>query len=100
MAPCGYSNELCVLWVCGSDQAAGCDGTRLPALLLPGLGAAVQRARRRRAEPDLPASDLIAFVVLCRLRYRLTLRDLSEILALRGIKVSSDRAAKQIDERD
>ena len=33
-------------------------------------------------------SDIIAFVVFCRLRYRLTLRDLSEILALRGIKAS------------
>jgi len=33
-------------------------------------------------------SDVIAFVVFCRLRYRLTLRDLSEILALRGIEVS------------
>ena len=34
------------------------------------------------------ASDVIAFVVLCRLCYRLTLRDLSETLALRGIEVS------------
>ncbi len=33
-------------------------------------------------------SRIIAFVVFCRLRYRLTLRDLSEILLLRGIKVS------------
>ncbi len=33
-------------------------------------------------------SDIIAFVMFCRLRYRLTLRDLSEILALRGIEVS------------
>ena len=33
-------------------------------------------------------SDIIAFVVFCRLRYRLTLRDLSEILAMRGIVVS------------
>jgi putative transposase len=28
-------------------------------------------------------SDVIVFVVFCRLRYRLTLRDLSEILLLR-----------------
>ena len=35
-------------------------------------------------------SDVIAFVVFCRLRYRLTLRDLSEILALRGIEVSHE----------
>jgi putative transposase len=30
-------------------------------------------------------SDIIAFVVFCRLRYRLTLRDLSEIMLLRGL---------------
>jgi hypothetical protein len=35
-------------------------------------------------------SDVIAFVVFCRLRYRLTLRDLSEILLLRGIVVSHE----------
>jgi putative transposase len=34
-----------------------------------------------------PANDIIAFVVFCRLRYRLTLRDLTELLLLRGIKV-------------
>ena len=33
-------------------------------------------------------SDVIAFVVFCRLRYRLTLQDLSEIMMLRGIEVS------------
>ncbi len=35
-------------------------------------------------------SDIIAFAVFCRLRYRLTLCDLSEILALRGIEVSHE----------
>ena len=35
-------------------------------------------------------SDVIAFVVFCLLRYRLILRDLSEILALRGIEVSHE----------
>jgi putative transposase len=35
-------------------------------------------------------SDIIAVVVFCRLRYRLTLRDLSEIMALRGIEVSHE----------
>ncbi len=33
---------------------------------------------------------MIAFVVFCRLRYRLTLRDLSEIMALRGLEVSHE----------
>ena len=32
-------------------------------------------------------SDIVAFVVFCRLRYRLTLRDLSEIMLLRGFTV-------------
>lgn len=35
-------------------------------------------------------SDVIAFVVFCRLRYRLTLRDLSEIMLLRGFTVSHE----------
>ena len=35
-------------------------------------------------------SEVIAFVVFCRLRYRLTLRDLSEIMALREIEVSHE----------
>jgi transposase-like protein len=35
-------------------------------------------------------SDFIAFVVFCRLRYRLTLRDLSKILLLRGFTVSHE----------
>ena len=34
------------------------------------------------------SSEIIAFMVFCRLRYRLTLRDLSEIMALRGIGLS------------
>ncbi len=35
-------------------------------------------------------SDIIAFVVFCRLRYRLTLRDLSEIMLLREFTVSHE----------
>jgi len=35
-------------------------------------------------------SDIIAFVVFCRLRYKLTLRDLSEIMLLRGFTVSHE----------
>lgn len=47
----------------------------LPDVLLPGLRATVQRAQRRRAEADLSAGDIIAFMVFCRPRYRLTLRN-------------------------
>ncbi len=35
-------------------------------------------------------SDIIAFVVFCSLRYRLTMRDLSEIMALRGSGVNHE----------
>ena len=35
-------------------------------------------------------NDIIAFVVFCRRHFRLTLRDLSEIMALRGIEVSHE----------
>jgi putative transposase len=35
-------------------------------------------------------SDIIVFVVFCRLRYRLTLRDLNEIMALRGLEGSHE----------
>jgi transposase-like protein len=35
-------------------------------------------------------SDIIAFVLFCRLRYRLTLQDLSEIMLLRGFTVSHE----------
>ena len=79
-----------MLWVCGRDGAAGGDGAGLPSVPLPCLRAAVQRAQRRRAEPDCLPGDVIAFVVFCRLRYRLTLRDLSEIMALRGLEVSHE----------
>lgn len=35
-------------------------------------------------------SEIIAFVVFCRLRYRLTLRDLSKIMVLREIQASHE----------
>ena len=35
-------------------------------------------------------SDIIAFVMFCRLRYRLPLSGLSQILALRGIQASHE----------
>jgi putative transposase len=45
-------------------------------------------------------SDVIALVVLWRLRYKLSLRDLTEMFLLRGIVFSHGRAVKQIDGRD
>jgi putative transposase len=37
-----------------------------------------------------PHCGILAFVVFCRLRYRLTLRDLGEIMLLRGFTVSHE----------
>ena len=54
-----------------------------------GLAGGSSPSAARACRTCLP-SDLIALVVLCRLRYRLTLRDLSKILALRGIEVSHE----------
>jgi len=48
-----------------------------------------ERSRGVLNRTSLP-SDIIALVVFCRLRYRLTLRDLSEILLLRGFTVSHE----------
>ena len=49
----------------------------------------VRGYRRFRCRACLP-SDVTAFAVFCRSRYRLTLRDLSEIMALRRIKISHE----------
>ena len=40
-------------------------------------------------------NGVIAFVLFCRLRYRLTLRDLSEIMALLGIKSVTRRSGTE-----
>ena len=57
---------------------------------MPRLRKAVQRAQQRVLNRASLPSDIIAFVVFCRLRYRLTLRDLSEIMLLRGFTVSHE----------
>jgi putative transposase len=44
-------------------------------------------------------SDIIAFVVFYRLRYRMALRDMSEILLLRGIGVSHEAVRARASER-
>ncbi|NPD69559.1 hypothetical protein HN018_27795 (plasmid) [Lichenicola cladoniae] len=52
------------------------------------LWAAVERAQQRVLKQISLPSDIIAFVVFCRRRYRLTQRDSLEILALRGTEVT------------
>ena len=83
-----------MLWLAGGDGTLGPQRPGLSPVPSPGLRQAVRRTQRRGAEPELPASDIIAFVVFCRLRYRLTLRVLSEILLLRGFTVSHETIRK------
>jgi hypothetical protein len=48
-------DELCALWIGSGGGAAGGHRTWLPAVPLPRLREAVQRAQRWGAEPELPA---------------------------------------------
>ena len=75
------------LWLGGGDRAARPDSTRLSSVPVPGLRPVRSDGILNRA--SLP-SDIIGFAVFCRLRYRLTLRDLSEIMLLRGFTVSHE----------
>ena len=83
-------DKLRRLWLGGGDRAARPDSTRLSSVPVPGLRQTVQRTQRRCPQSTSLPSDVIAFVVFCRLRYRLTLRDLSKIMLLRGFTVSHE----------
>ncbi len=96
----GYRDELRLLWLCGRDGAAGGHGAGLSPLPRLDLRRQFNECRAGVLDRTCLPSDIIAFVVFCRLRYRLTPCCLSEIIALRGIEVSHDQAAKQIDGRN
>ncbi len=81
---------LCLLWLCWRDGAARGHGQRLSPVPLSDCGRQFnERSGGVLNRSSLP-SDVAAFVVFCRLRSRLMLRDLSEILILRGIEVSHE----------
>ncbi len=69
-------------------------GLNAPSRVTAGSAAAPvannQRAQRRPVEPTQYPSDLIALVVLWRLRYKLSLRDLPEMFVIRGIVFSHE----------
>ena len=62
----------------------------LPPISLSRLRQTIQRAQREPAEPDANSSDVIALVVVWRLRYKLSLRDLPEKFLIRGIVFSHE----------
>ena len=79
------------LWLDGGDRAARPDAQGYHRFRCRDCGKQFnERSDGVLNRASLP-SDIIAFVVFCRLRYRLTLRDLSEILLLRGFTVSHER---------
>ena len=76
--------------IASRDGATGAHRPGLSSVPLPRLRQAVQRALRHAPEPDAVPSDVIALVVLWRLRYKLALRDLPEMFAVRGIVFSHE----------
>lgn len=66
--------------------ATGPHGAGLPAVPVPGLWPTVNERSGGVLNRTCLPGDVIARVVFFRLRYRLTLRHLSEILAVRGIE--------------
>jgi hypothetical protein len=70
--------------------AAWAHRPRLQAHSLPHLRQAVQRAHGRGAEPGAISFRRHPLVVLWRLRYKLSLRDLVEMFALRGMVFSHE----------
>ena len=81
----GWAGMDCVR--CGAKAVTErSNRTWLPAL--PRVRQTVQRTHRYFAEPGAVPSDVIALVVLWRLRYKLSLRDLPEMFLIRGIVFS------------
>ena len=78
---------------CSSAAVTERDSARPSSVPVSSLRYAVQQAQRRVLNRASVPSDIIAFVVFCRLRCRLTLRDLSEIMLLRRFTVSHDEFA-------
>src|SRR3954470_10814523 len=66
---------------CHSSSTTEREGSWLPALPLPGLRAAVQRATALN-RVQVPTDIVFLF---WRLRYKLSLRDLAEMLLIRGL---------------
>ena len=67
----------------GCDGAAGAHGPRLSPVPLPECGKQFNERSAGVLNRTPYPSDVIALVVLWRLRYRLTLRDLAEMFLIR-----------------
>jgi hypothetical protein len=74
-------HELPALPIVVDQRAGGANGSWFPALPLPGLRAAVQRATVLN-RVQVPTDIMFLF---WRLRYKLSLRDLAEMFLIRGL---------------
>ena len=72
------------------DRASRAYGAGISSRLLPGLPQALQRTHCGLVNQTQYRSDVIALVVLWRLRYKLASRDLLEMFAVRGIVFSHE----------
>ena len=76
------------MWINSRQGTTGAHRAGLLPVSLP-VWEAVQRAQHRLVEPDaISECDVIALVVLWRLRYKLSLRDLAEMFLIRGFVFS------------
>ena len=81
-------SRLCIH---GDDEAQGPHRARLPAVPLPVLPAALQRAGTGTPFNDLQyPTDIVLLAVLWRLRYKLGFRDVAELLLQRGFEVTHE----------
>ena len=77
-----------MLWLCLGSRATLDHGARLPGFRCRACGRQFNERSAGLLNRICLSSDVIAYVAFCQRHFRLTLRDLSEILALRGIEVS------------
>ena len=78
------------LYIHGHDEAEGAHRARRPAVPLPGLSAAVQRATGTPFNDLQDPTDIVLLAVLWRLRDKLGFRDVAERLLQRGFEVSHE----------
>jgi hypothetical protein len=70
--------------ICGRDGAAGTHGPRIPTVRCRACGKQFNERSAGQLNRTQYPSDVIALVVLWRLRYKLSLRDLAEMFLTRG----------------
>ncbi len=79
-----------MLWLSGRARTADVTTSGYWRFRCRSCGRQFHKRRGRVLNRICLPSDIIAFMVFCRLRYRLTLRNLIEIMALREVELSHE----------